>query len=275
MEISKLKSQERVIVRMPAPSTSQAPIEVEATIHRINKERTALVVKTDEGKMHTLPIVNVVRYAEEQEANETASTEANEVGKQVHEAVLDGKEPTNETAKEIVKEIKKEEKPVKETKAEENSGNGALAAAIEKGKAKGAARKAKKEAPAAEKKEEVKKEAEHPIMTMAKEAAEEAATPVTKAKDVMEEVDELSNKAKATLKELKPSQNKDKAAPKKGLTVEQRAERKALIKQLLIEGKLKNKEIADQAGCDPAYVSDVKKAMIANNEFNTPEAEQK
>ncbi len=115
MDLNKVKPQDRVIVRVPGEKGKPAS-DLEGVILRVAANKSAVVVKFDDGIMRTLPIVNVLNYAgaqaqevpppAEPKKEEAPAPSAQEIGEQVHSAILEGKEPESEEAKKIVEEIK-------------------------------------------------------------------------------------------------------------------------------------------------------------------------
>lgn len=171
-----------------------------------------------------------------------------EIGKQVHEAVLDGKTPTIPAAKAIVQSLTVD----------------SVTKALEKAIAKEKAKK-KKVTP-----ENVV--TSEPVATLL-QAADDMANESKKA------LDALKGKTYKSFDLVAKSNDIPKIEPisaeveiqvrkkeRSKLTREQRAERNTKVKEALLLG-IKNKDIADATGADPARISDMRKAMIASGEI--------
>ncbi len=217
-QLDKLKVNDRVIVRIPAGSNSAAR-EAEATITRVGAKRLAVVVRTSDNRLRTLPVMNVLRFMDDQTVPE--------------------------------------QKPVQ--------GEEAVVAMLDSTEAKLQA-EATKPAPAP-KPAKAPTPTPAPAMAVNKEAANEQST--VAAAEVMAQAGTMSTESKEALDKLKPSK-KEKTESKAKMTPEARAARKQRIKELLLSG-MKNKEISVEVNCDPAYVSDVKKALIASGELAAKE----
>ncbi len=217
MELDKLKPGDRVIVRIPAASSSQAGSEVEATIVRIGLKKLAGVFRiTKTGALRTLPMMNVLSM-------HTDQTPVEQKAKPGEDAI-------------IATLPSYEEKLTAEVPAE--------------------------------------KEKELPVGPGPEVKAPAPATPapaanVTAAQEVMEQANEASTQAEQALSKLKPS---TATKERKTLGAEERNKRREAITAMLLAGK-KNKEISIEVGCDPAYVSDVKKKMLASGEL-APEVKE-
>lgn len=231
MDLTKIKEGDRVIVRIPSKSANQVGTTEEATIVRIGLKRIAGVFRL--LKSGALRTLPLVNV----EGMSTDQTPVEQKAKPGEDAVV-----------------------------------ATLASVEAKLETEGAAAPtAEAPAPVAETKKETLAETTKNIQEYDEthQPGQKPADNVSMAVDVMQQANEASAQADKALKELKPSANKT-TKTKKTLSPEERAARKESIRTLLLAGE-KNKEISVKVECDPALVSDIKKAMIAAGELTVPE----